>query len=53
VKTQLGVTRGRLRDIDETGALLLELPEGGRRRVLSGEVTRLRPIAPPSSTGEE
>ncbi len=44
VRTAQGVTRGKLNDIDETGALLLDLDEGGRRRVLSGEVTQLRPL---------
>jgi biotin-(acetyl-CoA carboxylase) ligase len=39
-----GVLRGTLRDVDETGALLVDLEEGGARRVLSGEVTRLRSI---------
>ena len=48
VRTAQGFVRGKLNDIDETGALLLDLDEGGRRRVLSGEVTQLRPLDPSS-----
>jgi BirA family biotin operon repressor/biotin-[acetyl-CoA-carboxylase] ligase len=44
VKTGDEVFRGRLHDIDESGALIVDLEEGGFRRVLSGEVTRLRPL---------
>jgi BirA family biotin operon repressor/biotin-[acetyl-CoA-carboxylase] ligase len=32
---------GRFADLDETGALVLELPDGARRRVLAGEVFAL------------
>ena len=39
-----GRRAGTLHDVDDTGALLLDLDEGGQRRVLSGEVTRLRPL---------
>jgi BirA family biotin operon repressor/biotin-[acetyl-CoA-carboxylase] ligase len=42
VLTASTVVRGRLRDVDDDGALILDLPEGGSRRVLSGEVRRLR-----------
>jgi len=42
VRTAEGVVLARLSDVDETGALLLDLEDGGRRRVLSGEVVRLR-----------
>jgi BirA family biotin operon repressor/biotin-[acetyl-CoA-carboxylase] ligase len=38
------VVRGRLRDVDETGALLLDVDDGRTRRVLSGEVTRVRSV---------
>jgi BirA family biotin operon repressor/biotin-[acetyl-CoA-carboxylase] ligase len=48
VQTVKGVLRGTLRDVDETGALLVDLEEGGAQRVLSGEVTRLRPTGPAS-----
>jgi biotin-(acetyl-CoA carboxylase) ligase len=34
--------QGRLLEVDEEGALVLELADGGRRRLLSGEVTRVR-----------
>jgi BirA family biotin operon repressor/biotin-[acetyl-CoA-carboxylase] ligase len=43
VHTTRGVLCGTLRDVDETGALLVDREEGGVQRVLSGEVTRLRP----------
>ncbi len=43
VRTTGGVLRGTLRDVDETGALLVDREEGGVERVLSGEVTQLRP----------
>jgi BirA family biotin operon repressor/biotin-[acetyl-CoA-carboxylase] ligase len=46
VQTMQGVLRGTLRDVDETGALLVDLEEGGVVRVLSGEVTQLRRIDP-------
>jgi BirA family biotin operon repressor/biotin-[acetyl-CoA-carboxylase] ligase len=44
VRTTEGVLRGTLRDVDETGALLVDREEGGVQRVLSGEVTQLRPM---------
>lgn len=44
VRTSAGIVRGRLRDVDERGALLLDLDDGGTRRVLSGEVTRVRRV---------
>jgi BirA family biotin operon repressor/biotin-[acetyl-CoA-carboxylase] ligase len=34
--------QGRLLEVDEEGALVLELADGARRRLLSGEVTRVR-----------
>jgi BirA family biotin operon repressor/biotin-[acetyl-CoA-carboxylase] ligase len=43
VRTAEDVFRGRLHDVDEGGALIVDLEGGGSRRVLSGEVTRLRP----------
>jgi biotin-(acetyl-CoA carboxylase) ligase len=43
VRTTHGVLRGTLRDVDEAGALLVDREEGGVQRVLSGEVTQLRP----------
>ena len=48
VRTTRGVVRGTLCDVDQTGALLVEPEEGGTQRVLSGEVTQLRPIDPGS-----
>lgn len=39
------VLRGVARDVDESGALVLELADGTRRRVLSGEVHEIRPAA--------
>lgn len=36
---------GRLVEVDDEGALVVELRGGGRRRVLSGEVTRVRRAA--------
>ena len=44
VRTAESVFRGRLHDVDEHGALIVDLEGGGSRRVLSGEVTRLRPV---------
>jgi len=37
--------QGRLLEVDEEGALVLELEGGVKRRLLSGEVTRVRPTA--------
>jgi len=37
--------RGRLLEVDDDGALVLELEGGERRRLLSGEVTRVRRTA--------
>lgn len=51
VRTAQGLLRGRLHDVDPAGALLLDLEEGGRRRVLSGEVRQLRPLDPPPEGG--
>ena len=42
VRTARESIRGRLLDVDAEGALLVALEDGGRRRVLSGEVQRLR-----------
>jgi BirA family biotin operon repressor/biotin-[acetyl-CoA-carboxylase] ligase len=44
VETVTGVLQGVLRDVDDTGALLVDGGEEGVHRVLSGEVTRLRPL---------
>ena len=44
VRTGDGEWRGRLLEVDEDGALVVEV-EGRRRRLLSGEVTRLRAAA--------
>jgi BirA family biotin operon repressor/biotin-[acetyl-CoA-carboxylase] ligase len=44
VETVTGVLQGILRDVDETGALLVDRGEEGVRRVLTGEVTQLRPL---------
>ena len=44
VRTGEGGLRGRLLEVDDDGALVVEV-EGRRRRLLSGEVTRLRPAA--------
>ena len=46
VRTASSVLRGRLRDVDDGGALVVDLEEGGTRRVLSGELVRLRPVSP-------
>jgi len=35
--------RGRLIEVDDQGALVIELPGGARRRLVSGEVQMLRP----------
>jgi BirA family biotin operon repressor/biotin-[acetyl-CoA-carboxylase] ligase len=43
VRTADGPLQGRLRDVDEEGALVIELEGGERRRFLSGEVDRVRP----------
>ena len=45
VKTADAAVRGRLLDVDDDGALILELEGGGRRRFLSGEVARVRKAA--------
>jgi BirA family biotin operon repressor/biotin-[acetyl-CoA-carboxylase] ligase len=38
------VLRGRLEDVDETGALVLDVEERGPVRVVAGEVEQLRPL---------
>ncbi len=45
-RTGGAAVRGRLVDLDAEGALVLEVEGGGTRRLLSGEVSRLRPAAP-------
>jgi len=40
------VLRGRLRAVDDAGALVIELPQGETRHLVSGEVQRLRRAAP-------
>jgi biotin-(acetyl-CoA carboxylase) ligase len=42
IRTGSETLRGRLLDVDEEGALLVASPDGRTRRVLSGEVTRVR-----------
>jgi BirA family biotin operon repressor/biotin-[acetyl-CoA-carboxylase] ligase len=42
VRTGEGALRGRMREVDDEGALVIELEGGGRRRLLSGEVARVR-----------
>jgi biotin-(acetyl-CoA carboxylase) ligase len=42
VHTVQGGLEGILREVDETGALVVELEGGERRRLLTGEVTRVR-----------
>jgi BirA family biotin operon repressor/biotin-[acetyl-CoA-carboxylase] ligase len=44
VRTAEDVFRGKLHDIDDGGALIVDLEGGGSRRVLSGEVIRLRAV---------
>jgi BirA family biotin operon repressor/biotin-[acetyl-CoA-carboxylase] ligase len=44
-RTGGGLMRGRLADLDDEGALVIEVEGGVRRRLLSGEVARLRPTA--------
>jgi BirA family biotin operon repressor/biotin-[acetyl-CoA-carboxylase] ligase len=46
------VFRGRLHDIDESGALIVNLEGGGFRRVLAGELTRLRPVGREPGDGQ-
>jgi biotin-(acetyl-CoA carboxylase) ligase len=46
VRTVRGGVRGSLRGVDESGALLVDREDGTVERVLSGEVTRLRAVAP-------
>jgi BirA family biotin operon repressor/biotin-[acetyl-CoA-carboxylase] ligase len=46
VKTGDEVFRGQLHDVDESGALIVDLEGGGFRKVLAGEVARLRPVPP-------
>jgi BirA family transcriptional regulator, biotin operon repressor / biotin---[acetyl-CoA-carboxylase] ligase len=41
--TREGRLRGRVLDVDDEGALLIQIEGGGRRRLLSGEVVRVRP----------
>ncbi|HXK09618.1 MAG TPA: biotin--[acetyl-CoA-carboxylase] ligase [Vicinamibacteria bacterium] len=43
VRTAEGSLQGLLREVDEDGALVVELAGGRRQRLLSGEVTRVRP----------
>jgi BirA family transcriptional regulator, biotin operon repressor / biotin---[acetyl-CoA-carboxylase] ligase len=42
VRTAEGPVRGRLRDVDDEGALVVDVEGGERRRLVSGEVGRLR-----------
>ena len=47
VRTAEGFLRGRLRAVDDDGALVVALEAGGERRLLSGEVTRVRSAGGP------
>jgi BirA family biotin operon repressor/biotin-[acetyl-CoA-carboxylase] ligase len=47
IKTGDEVFRGRLHDVDESGALIVDLEGGGFRKVLAGEVARLRSLPVP------
>jgi BirA family biotin operon repressor/biotin-[acetyl-CoA-carboxylase] ligase len=49
VRTGDGPLRGRLDEVDEEGALVIELEGGERRRLLSGEVDRVRRAERPPS----
>jgi BirA family biotin operon repressor/biotin-[acetyl-CoA-carboxylase] ligase len=42
VRTADGSLRGRLRDVDEQGALVIELGDGEKRRLFSGDVSQVR-----------
>ena len=44
VRSADGPLRGWRRDVDDEGALVIELEGGERRRLLSGEVDRVRPV---------
>lgn len=46
VETGTGPLRGRLREVNDDGALVLETDDGGRHTLISGDVARLRPTAP-------
>jgi len=46
VTSGASVLHGRLRAVDDDGALVLELPDGELRRLVSGEVSQLRRGAP-------
>jgi BirA family biotin operon repressor/biotin-[acetyl-CoA-carboxylase] ligase len=45
VRSGRDVLRGRLVAVDDDGALVIELEGGGRRRLVSGEVSRVRQAA--------
>jgi BirA family biotin operon repressor/biotin-[acetyl-CoA-carboxylase] ligase len=45
VRTGGTALRGRLVAVDDDGALVIELPGGSRRRLVSGEVSQVRPVA--------
>jgi biotin-(acetyl-CoA carboxylase) ligase len=44
VRSGTALLRGTLVAVDDEGALVIELPGGERRRLVSGEVSRLRPL---------
>jgi BirA family biotin operon repressor/biotin-[acetyl-CoA-carboxylase] ligase len=46
VRSGASLLRGRLLVVDDEGALVIELPGGERRRLVSGEVSQLRPAGP-------
>jgi biotin-(acetyl-CoA carboxylase) ligase len=45
VRSGAAVLRGRLVAVDDDGALVIELEGGDRRRLVSGEVSRVRQAA--------
>ncbi len=46
VRSGSQLLRGRLAAVDDEGALVIELAGGDRRRLVSGEVSQLRPAGP-------
>ena len=46
VRSGTSLLRGRLAAVDDEGALVIELAGGDRRRLVSGEVSQLRPAGP-------
>jgi BirA family biotin operon repressor/biotin-[acetyl-CoA-carboxylase] ligase len=46
VRSGTELLHGRLLELDEAGALVIELADGARRCLVSGEVSRVRPAVP-------